>query len=152
MGGRGGSSGLSGGSSAYDRNGLLKNTTEYSGYDANKLSGTQKQKEYAQNIINDGFRNIKEQIERIRREKGKLIESYPYRADSIRINANAAIQSYIDIKRVFVTSFNGKMNDAGKVIANKDKIKDALSPLRESLEVKYQKQYMDEYKKKHGNK
>lgn len=150
MGGRGGSSGLS--NPAHDRNGLLKNTTEYSGYDANKLSGTQKQKEYAQDIINAGFKNIENQIERIRREEGKLIESYPERADSIRINANAAIQSYIDIKKVFVTSFNGKMNDAGKVIANKDKIKDALSPLRESLEVKYQKQYMDEYRKKHGYK
>lgn len=41
MGGRGGSSGLSG-NSTHDKNGLLKNISEYSGYDANKLSGTQK--------------------------------------------------------------------------------------------------------------
>lgn len=144
MGGRGGSSGLS--NSTHDRNGLLKNTTEYSGYDASNLSGTQKQKEYAQDIIDRAFKNVDEQIKRIREEKGKQIERTG--SDTYRVEGNAAIQSYIDIKKVFATSLNGKMNDAGKVIKNKWQLENALPSVREALEVKYQKQYWEELKKK----
>lgn len=148
MGGRGGSSGLSGGVRAsgtiYERFNIQKNRANK--FDASRLQGSDEQKSYAQNIVNNAFNTadneIKQAIDKLDHyaSKGRYDELFAaYTA--------AKVRAYIETKNKIEDMAN-KTKSASSIIKNRFTIQNVIPTMRNSLEEKYRKEYEQKVKKK----
>lgn len=143
MGGRGGSSELSGGGTVYDRFDIPRNSTRK--FDASRLEGTDKQKSYAQSIINDAFNTADNEISRA----VSMAEYYASKGgyDELLARSAAKARAYTETKAKIEDMAN-KTKSASSIIKNKFTIQNVIPSMRNGLEEKYRKEYEEKIKKK----
>lgn len=144
MGGRGSSSGLSKGGLSYDKLGILKNTMSGVSFDDSRLTGTDRQKQYAHDILSGAYNSIDDMIDSERDGLRRYYARTGKKNDELWDRTNAKIRALIDVKKIFQKSLSSKNNTAGNVIGSKRAFEQLLPAERQKLEQKY----YEEYKKK----
>lgn len=149
MGGRGGASGLSGGGAngtIYERFDIPINRA--SKFDASGLEGSDKQKSYAQSIINDAFNTADNEIRRAVDAANYYASKGGY--DEQLAHSAAKARAYTETKNKIEDMAN-KTKSASSIIKNKFTIQNIIPSMRDSLEEKYRKEYEEKIKKKKNN-
>lgn len=151
IGGRGGSSGLSGGGTPTIKQlDIPKNESQGISFDASKLQGTSSQIKYAQDIIDRGFSYADTQIEYNMTSIEAMMKRFgnnPDRADIEVLAYRAAeTKALIDGKNSLQRSL-GKATKASGIIKNKRQVENVFPDSRESSKDKYYKEYLEKYKK-----
>lgn len=149
MGGRGGSSGLSGGdnSDIYKKLEIPQDSLKGKNFDASNLDGTEKQIKYAQSIINDAYITANAEIERaMDAVKYYYANTDKYGYEQLAYNASKA-RAFTESKKKLEETLS-KTKTASGIIKNKGMIQSVLQPMRDALESKYRKEYEKKYKKK----
>lgn len=151
MGGRGGSSGLSGGgASTIKQLGIPKNELQGISFDASKFQGSAAQIKYAQDIIDRGYSYADNQI----KYDMESLESFYKRIGSnpskyeIEALADAAanVKSLVEGKKFLKKSLD-KATKASGIIRNKSQVEGLFPSVRDNSKEKYRKEYLEKYKK-----
>ena len=153
MGGRGGSSGFSGrdSGSIYKQLDIPKNDLQGKKFDAGKFEGTERQKQYAQDIIDKGYSYIDNQLkneiqslENYYKDSKSMNSAYAY---MVLADGAASAKALVETKKK-LDSMLERTKNAASIIKNKNLIQNALPSVQKELKDKYRKEYEEKYKKK----
>ena len=128
MGGRGASSGFDSNGSKYDKNGVLKNDAQGYKYSASGLIGSEKQKKYAEDIVNHSLESLDKTIDSTRKTFINPGSSKDQNKEILN-SINQQVEDWINTKKHVIKVANGVKN-ASQIIDASDWFKNTQSLMK----------------------